>query len=119
LEPEFDLITCLSTIEHIGLGRYGDPLDPWGDVKIAASLRQLLRPGGIMLLSFPVGIGSVGFNMHPIYSPPRRGALVGDLRVIKRSSGRSRMGELRHKLEVASRIHGAQSQPIYVLEKPL
>ena len=55
VEPEFDLVTCLSTIEHVGLGRYGDPIDPWGDVKMARNLRRLLRPGGIMLLSFPVG----------------------------------------------------------------
>ena len=40
VEPEFDLITCLSTIEHIGLGRYGDPIDPWGDVKWNGSLAQ-------------------------------------------------------------------------------
>jgi hypothetical protein len=64
VQPEFDLITCLSTIEHVGLGRYGDPLDPWGDLKLAENVRRLLRPGGVLLLSFPQGRGCVVFNKH-------------------------------------------------------
>ena len=117
VEPEFDLVTCLSTIEHVGLGRYGDPIDPWGDVKMARNLRRLLRPGGIMLLSFPVGRGTVVYNMHRIYSRRRRELLFGDLGVIERARGRSRLGYLRHKAEVRRRKPIASSQPIYVLEK--
>jgi SAM-dependent methyltransferase len=117
VRPDFDLVTCLSTIEHVGLGRYGDPLDPWGDVKLAGNLRRLLRPGGIMLLSFPVGIGSVVYNGHRIYSRLRREMLFGDLRVIDRAWGRSVLGQLRHRTEIALRIAGAASQPVYVLQK--
>jgi SAM-dependent methyltransferase len=117
VHADFDLITCLSTIEHVGLGRYGDPLDPWGDVKLAGNLRRLLRPGGIMLLSFPVGIGAVVYNGHRIYSRRRREMLFGDLHVIDRRWGRSVLGQLRHRTEVAMRIPGASSQPVYVLQK--
>jgi len=117
LEPEFDLITCLSTIEHIGLGRYGDRIDPWGDVRMAANLRRLLKPGGLLLLSFPVGNGCVMFNMHRVYSPERSRALFGDLRLVRWSPGRSRLGYLRHRAEVVLRKRGASSQPIYVLQK--
>lgn len=118
VEPEFDLVTCLSTIEHIGLGRYGDPIDPWGDLKLAANLRRLVRPGGLLLLSFPVGRGAVVYNMHRIYSPQRRAALFGDLRLLERATGRSRLGHIRHKVEVAVGKTAAFSQPVYVLEKP-
>jgi SAM-dependent methyltransferase len=118
LEPEFDLITCLSTIEHIGLGRYGDRIDPWGDIRMATNLRQLLNPGGVLLLSFPVGNGCVVFNMHRIYSPERRAALFGDLTLVHWVPGRSRLGHLRHRAEVLLRKPGTSSQPIYVLEKP-
>jgi SAM-dependent methyltransferase len=118
VRPEFDLVTCLSTIEHVGLGRYGDRLDPWGDVKLARNLEQLLRPGGIALLSFPVGRGCVVFNQHRIYSPRRRSLIFGDLRLIERRSGRSALGQARHKVEVALNKPQASSQPVYVLERP-
>jgi hypothetical protein len=117
LEPEFDLVTCLSTIEHVGLGRYGDPIDPWGDLKMAKNLRLLLRPGGLMLLSFPVGRGCVVYNAHRIYSSKRRAALFGDLRLLEWAQGRSRLGHLKVKTQVALRKPGAHSQPIYVLQK--
>ena len=84
--PSSTWSTCLSTIEHIGLGRYGDPIDPWGDVKMARNLARLLRPGGTLLISFPCGPGCVVFNKHRIYTPFRREALFGDLRRMRRVS---------------------------------
>ncbi|MBN1898234.1 MAG: DUF268 domain-containing protein [Spirochaetes bacterium] len=78
LKPRYDLITCLSTVEHIGLGRYGDPLDPRGDIQMAENIFQLLKPGGIVLISFPVGKGSVVFNAHRIYSGYRIDQLLKD-----------------------------------------
>jgi hypothetical protein len=117
VKAEFDLVTCLSTIEHIGLGRYGDELDPWGDVKMAANLRRLVRPGGILMLSFPVGRGTVMYNAHRIYTPHRQALLFGEMNVIQQASGRARLGQLRHKVEVALGLPGASSQPIYVLQR--
>lgn len=118
IRAEFDLVTCLSTIEHVGLGRYGDQLDPWGDVKIAANLRRMLRPGGIALISFPIGPGCVVFNAHRIYSPQRRSALFGDLMLVDRLPRWWRYGQWRGKAAVALRRAGSYWQPIYVLEKP-
>lgn len=118
VQPEFDLITCLSTIEHVGLGRYGDPIDPWGDVKLAVNLRRLLLPGGLLFLSFPVGIGSVVYNAHRIYSRHRRQLLFGELPVVATARGRSLLGQARHTFELVTRVRGASSQPIFVLEKP-
>lgn len=117
VQPEFDLITCLSTIEHIGLGRYGDPIDPWGDVKMATNLRRLLRPGGILLISFPVGRGTVVFNMHRIYSEHRRRQLFGDLKLVAYARGRSRLGDLRYRWRLLRGVPGAQTQPIYALQR--
>ncbi len=111
-------MTCLSTIEHVGLGRYGDEIDPWGDIKMAANLRRLLRPGGIMLISFPVGHGTVVYNAHRIYNAHRRSALFGDCRLIASAPGRSLLGQWRSRFEVALRKAGAFSQPVYVLQKP-
>ena len=61
-------ISCLHVAEHIGLGRYGDPLDPLGTKKAAAELSRVLAPGGILYFSVPVGKPRVCFNAHRIHS---------------------------------------------------
>lgn len=115
--PEFDLITCLSTIEHIGLGRYGDQIDPWGDVKMASNIRQLLRPGGILVMSFPIGRGCVVFNRHRIYTNHRRAQLFGDLRLLRRVPDLPLKRRLRHSVRTRVQGPGLYSQPIYILER--
>ncbi len=61
-------LSCMHTIEHIGLGRYGDPLDPEGDVKAINELKRVLAPGGNLLFVTPVGRSRIEFNAHRIYS---------------------------------------------------
>lgn len=62
-------ISCMHTIEHVGLGRYGDPMDPAGDKKAIKDLMRVVRPGGSLLLVMPVGRQRVEFNAHRIYNP--------------------------------------------------
>jgi hypothetical protein len=62
-------ISCLHVAEHIGLGRYGDILDPLGTVKACKELARVLAPGGNLYFSLPVGIEKVCFNAHRIHSP--------------------------------------------------
>jgi hypothetical protein len=64
-----DSISCLHALEHFGLGRYGDPIDPDGYIKGLRSLTKLLQAGGKLLLSVPVGIEQIKFNSHRIFSP--------------------------------------------------
>jgi SAM-dependent methyltransferase len=61
-------ISCMHTIEHVGLGRYGDPLDPQGDLKAIGELKRVLAPGGTLLFVTPVGRPRLEFNAHRIYS---------------------------------------------------
>jgi len=49
-------LSCLHVLEHIGLGRYGDPLDPDGHVKAAGELSRVLAYSGDLYLSVPVGL---------------------------------------------------------------
>lgn len=62
-------LSCLHVIEHVGLGRYGDPLDPLGSVKAADELVRVLAPGGRLLISTPVGRQRVQFNAHRVFAP--------------------------------------------------
>ncbi len=63
-----DSLSCLHALEHFGLGRYGDPIDPEGYIKGLRSLTKLLKPSGTLLLSVLIGRERVEFNAHRIFS---------------------------------------------------
>lgn len=53
-EPEsLDAVVSLSAIEHVGLGHYGDPIDPDGDSKAVANIWRWLKPGGWFYFDVP------------------------------------------------------------------
>jgi predicted SAM-dependent methyltransferase len=62
-------LSCLHVAEHVGLGRYGDPLNPAGTRDAARELSRILAPGGSLYLSVPVGRSRVEFNAHRIHTP--------------------------------------------------
>ena len=72
-------LSSLHVIEHIGLGRYGDPLDPQGSAKAARELSRVLAPGGALYVSVPTGRDCVCFNGHRIFSPHALKAMFGGL----------------------------------------
>lgn len=61
-------LSCMHTVEHVGLGRYGDELDPNGDIKAMTELKRVLAKGGQLLFVVPVGRPQLIFNAHRIYS---------------------------------------------------
>jgi SAM-dependent methyltransferase len=61
-------LSCMHTVEHIGLGRYGDPIDYYGDVTAMKELARVLKVGGNLLFVTPIGIPRVEFNAHRVYS---------------------------------------------------
>ena len=62
-------VTCLHTLEHIGLGRYGDPLDAEGDRKAIRALMAMLSPGGNLVCSVPYSTTArTEFNAQRVYS---------------------------------------------------
>ena len=61
-------LSCMHVVEHVGLGRYGDKLDPDGDLSATAELRRVLARGGDLLFVVPIGKSRIQFNAHRIYS---------------------------------------------------
>jgi SAM-dependent methyltransferase len=61
-------LSCMHTIEHVGLGRYGDPIDPDGDLKAIAELKRVLAPGGDLLFVVPIGTPRIRYNANRVYS---------------------------------------------------
>lgn len=68
---QFDVVATFSSIEHDGLGRYGDPINPTGDISATEEAYDILRPGGALLFSVPVGSGCIEGNFHRIYNRKR------------------------------------------------
>jgi len=67
-DGSIESLSCMHTIEHIGLGRYGDPIDPDGDIKAMKELARVLAHNGNLLFVTPIGKPTIQFNAHRIYS---------------------------------------------------
>ncbi|MFC1521127.1 class I SAM-dependent methyltransferase [Elusimicrobiota bacterium] len=71
-ENSFDVVTCISTIEHVGLGgRHGADVSDDGDIIMAKQILRVLKPGGKALITIPYGISEVVAPHHRIYDQNR------------------------------------------------
>jgi SAM-dependent methyltransferase len=62
-------VSSLCVVEHIGLGRYGDPLDPDGTDKALRELKRIVMPGGDLYLSIPLDdVNRTYFNAHRAFT---------------------------------------------------
>jgi len=62
-------LSCFHAVEHFGLGRYGDPVDPEGHTKAISEMKRIISANGDILFSVPVGIQRLEFNGHRIFDP--------------------------------------------------
>lgn len=63
-----DSLSCLHALEHFGLGRYGDPVNYDGHLLGLDNLHRILKPGGTLYLSAPIGPQRIEFNAHRVFS---------------------------------------------------
>lgn len=80
-----DSLSCLHVAEHIGLGRYGDKLDPEGTKKACQELSRVLAVNGNLYFSVPVGKQKTHFNAHRIHSTQTIIDYFKDLKLIELS----------------------------------
>ena len=104
---DFDNALSISSVEHDGLGRYGDPIDPSGDLKAMEHIRRLIKPGGYLFFSVPVGLDAVCWNSHRIYGKARLPLLLKGWEILAASGFSSE--SLDH-----GKI-GEYSEPVFVL----
>ena len=68
LNESIPSLSCMHVVEHIGLGRYGDPVDPDGDIKAITEIKRVLAHGADLLFVVPIGKPKIMFNAHRIYA---------------------------------------------------
>jgi hypothetical protein len=68
-DDSVESVSTLHAVEHFGLGRYGDPVDPEGPFKMMRALVRVLKPGGRLYFAVPVGRERLEFNAHRVFAP--------------------------------------------------
>lgn len=110
-------LSCLHVVEHVGLGRYGDPIDPEGSKKAFSELARVLSSRGRLYLTVPVGRERVCFNAHRVFSPQTVVREMPSLRLMEFSfvddQGRFREGQ---ELSAASGLEYGCG--MFLFEKP-
>lgn len=98
----FDAVVTYSSVEHSGLGRYGDAMLPWGDYIAVARGWCVTKPKGKLVIGVLSGSDGMEFNAHRAYGPVRYPYLVTNWKQLDRKDA------------VEPYIF---LQPVYVLEK--
>jgi hypothetical protein len=68
LEDYCDSLSCLHALEHFGLGRYGDEINYQGHLIGWENMRKMLKRGGKLYFSVPIGPQRIEFNAHRVFS---------------------------------------------------
>ena len=106
----FDIILSISSFDHSGLGRYGDPLDPDGDIKAIKSIHSILKPDGLLILTVPIGSDLLVFNLLRRYGAIRLPLLLDGWDVIDRLGWQSK------KLNEDTNFRKSY-EPVFILQK--
>lgn len=109
--PPVDFIFTYSSLEHDGLGRYGDPINPYADLESIARAHCLLKPNGVLFLGVPVGPDHLeGFD-HRIYGKYRLSLILPLWEPIDLINSYLNLSDTKTHLGLY------QNQPIWVLKK--
>ena len=88
LIEQFENAASYSSIDHSGLGRYGEPLSPYGDVEAVAQIHCMIKPNGYFFLGLPTSKDDssyIEFNTQRIYGESRLELLLDGWKVIDKA----------------------------------
>lgn len=107
---KFDCIFSISSYEHDGLGRYGDPLRPDGDLDSMNTVREFLNENGVMFLAVPVGKDEVVWNAHRVYGKMRLPLLIQNWNLVGKYGITNDIWDTQY-------TNDCPAQPVFVLTK--
>ena len=108
-QPLFDAAFSISSFEHDGLGRYGDPIDPDGDFKAMKNLKKIIKKDGLLFLAVPVGKDKLVWNAHRKYGEVRLPYLLDGWEMIDQEG-------FDDNLYKSDSGQGGAYQPVFVLK---
>jgi len=117
VQQQYDVVVSYSSLEHDGLGRYGDPIHPNGDILRMKALLTLIKPQGLFLLGVPIGPDSLCFNAHRIYGLKRMEKLTEGYERVDFVAGSKYPQSFEDSVKAAP-LYSWSNQPIIVLRKP-
>jgi hypothetical protein len=82
INRKFDVILSISSVEHDGLGRYGDEINPSGDIEAMSKIINSMHDDSVLFLSVPIGKDKIEWNAHRIYGRIRLPMLLNGLKVV-------------------------------------
>lgn len=97
-----DSLSCLHALEHFGLGRFGDPVNSNGHILGFENLHKILKVGGKLYLSVPIGTQRIEFNGHRVFSVKYLLNLIGKRFVIDSFSFVDDKGDLFENVELTA-----------------
>ena len=83
IDGEFSVGFSISSFEHYGLGRYGDPINPIGDLEIMQKAKKIISKNGLLFLGIPIGKDFLHFNVGRIYGMTRILLLMEEWKLIE------------------------------------
>jgi hypothetical protein len=95
------------------LGRYGDPINPDGDLEAMGKCYDLLKDGGMLFLAVPIGLDEVVWNAHRIYGKIRLPVLISQFKLIGKYGFTKESWEFKYPTP----FEGHPTQPVLVLTK--
>ena len=105
---KLDAGLSISSFEHDGLGRYGDPIDPFADFKAMDKMKKILKSGALLYLAVPIGIDTVQWNGCRVY---------GQLRLPLLIQGWKLLATVGFSQELYN-LDDWHAQPIFILQNP-
>jgi hypothetical protein len=108
-DQQFDIILSISSYEHDGLGRYGDPINPDGDLIAMYNIRKYLVEDGLLFLVVPVGLDTLVWNAHRVYGKYRLPRLLSGWNVVET------YGLTKELLN--TEVDGLRNQPVFIFKQ--
>eukprot|EP01121_Diplochlamys_sp_Union-15-3_P010927 TRINITY_DN3123_c0_g1_i2.p1 TRINITY_DN3123_c0_g1~~TRINITY_DN3123_c0_g1_i2.p1 ORF type:complete len:259 (-),score=30.17 TRINITY_DN3123_c0_g1_i2:124-900(-) len=102
----FPIAFSISSFEHDGLGRYGDFLNPNGDLLAMKMAKKVVTDGGLLFIAVPIGQDHLVWNAHRIYGRLRLPLLFQNWEVV---------GTFGVDVTSCERSEDIYKQPVYVL----
>lgn len=109
-DNKYDVAFSISSFEHDGLGRYGEPLNPYGDIESMKQLKNKIKKDGYLFLAIPVSVDVLYWNAGRFYGEKRFPMLIKDWTLVESFGFENKMFSEKH-------IPGGNyNQPVFVLK---